>query len=191
MLGLRFSMGVLALVALLGTVQGFAGEENRPQRGQFNAEEFRARMAENMKKSLGVTDEEFTALQPKIDAVQKAQGNARVGGGFGFGGGFGGNRGNRGNRGNGGTGGDAAAPATPPQRPPLPENATDLQKKSRELSELLDNKEADPKAVKDKLTEVRDLREKAKAELKKAQDELKELLTPKQEAQLVMMGLLE
>ncbi len=187
MMGSRFTMGALALVALLGTVQGFAGEENRPQRGQFNAEEFRARMAENMKKSLGVTDEEFAALQPKIDAVQKAQGNARVGGG-GFGG-FGG-RGQRGNR-PGGTGGDTAAPATPPQRPPLPENATDLQKKSRELSELLDNKEADPKVVKDKLTEVRDLRDKAKAELKKAQDELKELLTPKQEAQLVMMGLLE
>lgn len=188
---LRISMGALALVALVGTVQGFAGEGDRPQRGQFNPEEFRARMQEGMKKSLGLTDEEFTALQPKIDAVQKAQGNARVGGG-GFGGGFGGFGGGRGGRGqgNGGNGGDAAK-AEAPKRPPLPENATELQKKSRELSELLDNKDADAKVVKDKLTEVRDLREKARAELKKAQDELKELLTPKQEAQLMMMGLLE
>jgi len=185
MLGLRYSMGALALVALLGTVQGFAGEEGGKQRGQFNPEEFRARMAERMKENLGLSEDEFKAIQPKIDAVQKAQGAARVGGG-GFGG-FGG-RGGRGNR-PGGTGGDAAAaPATPP---PLPENATDLQKKSRELSDLLANKEADPKAVKDKLAEVRDLRDKAKVDLKKAQDELKELLTPKQEAQLVMMGLLE
>lgn len=188
MLGLRYSMGALALVALLSTVQGFAGEEAGKQRGQFNPEEFRARMAERMKENLGLSDDEFKAIQPKIDAVQKAQGNARVGGG-GFGG-FGGGRGGRG-QGGGGNGGEAAKTDGPRQRQPLPENATDLQKKSRELSELLDNKEADPKAVKDKLAEVRDLREKAKVELKKAQDDLKEVLTPKQEAQLVMMGLLE
>lgn len=183
---LRISMGALALVALLSSVQGFAGEGDRPQRGQFNPEEFRARMTEQMKTSLGLSDEEFKAIQPKIDAVQKAQGNARVSGGFGGFGGFGGGR--RGNRGGDNAEGTANAA---PQRPPLPENATDLQKKSRELSELLDNKDADPAAVKTKLAEVRDLRDKARAELKKAQDELRELLTPKQEAVLVMRGLLE
>jgi hypothetical protein len=60
-----------------------------------------------------------------------------------------------------------------------------------ELQTLLDNSEATTSQIKSKLSEVRKAREKANEELAKAQKELQELLTLKQEAILVSVGLLE
>jgi hypothetical protein len=45
--------------------------------------------------------------------------------------------------------------------------------------------------IKEKLTALRDARAKARQELATAQAELKELLSVKQEAQFVMMGILD
>jgi len=141
------------------------------QRRQFDPAQFRQRMLDRIKENLALSDDEMKALQPKIEAVQNLQQQAR-GGGFG---GFGRRRNQ-----------DPAAAAQP-----APEPKNDVEKKTQELQALLDNKDSDSKAIQDKLKELRDLREKAKGDLKKAQDELRELLTPRQEAQLVLMGLLE
>jgi Spy/CpxP family protein refolding chaperone len=159
------------------------GQGGGGNRRQFDPEEFRKRMQERMKENLGVNDDEWKALQPKIDAVQKAQAATR-GGGFGrmFGGGGGG-----GNRNRGGNNPQNAPQAEDPNAPPKSE----VEKKHTALQTLADKKDADEKAVKDALKEYRDARDKSKVDLKKAQDELKELLTPRQEAQLVLMGLLE
>ena len=55
----------------------------------------------------------------------------------------------------------------------------------------MEKDEAKRKEIKSKLTVLRKAREKAKRELAKAQKELSELLTVRQEAQLVLMGLLD
>ncbi len=166
-----------------GGGQGGGGQGGR---GNFDPEQFKQRMLDRMKESLGLSDDEMKALQPKIEAVQKLQAQVR-GGARGFGG-FGGGGGMQRRRGGNGGGGDAtpAAPTTPP------EPKSESEKKTQELQALVDNKEnTDVKAIKAKLQEVREIREKARGDLKKAQDELRELLTPKQEAQLVLMGILE
>lgn len=136
-------------------------------RGNFDPAAFAKRMEERMKTGLGVSDEEWKALQPKVDAVQKARRDS-------FGGGFGGRRG-----GQTGTADTTAA------------DKTEMQKKSDALRTLLDNKDADPKAIQDALKAYRDERDKAREALKKAQAELKELLTAKQEAFMVLNGGLE
>ena len=149
-----------------GGGQGGRGQGGPGGRGGFDPAQYRQRMLDRIKEVLGVTDEEWKVLQPKVEAVQQLSQQTRVGGGM-----FG-----RFRRGG----------------PPDANQArSDLEKKTQELQTLLDNKDADPKAVKDRLKEIRDLREKARLELKKAQDALRELLTPRQEAQLVLMGLLD
>ena len=64
-------------------------------------------------------------------------------------------------------------------------------KAMQDLRETLDNKEASADDIAKKLTALRDAREKARTELATAQKDLKEVLTPRQEALLVMMGQLE
>src|SRR6188768_2130280 len=85
----------LAASAVLAPAQENNNNNNR-DRGNFNPEEFRARMAQRMKESLKVTDDEWAVLQPLIEKVTTAQRNAS--GGFG---GFGG-RDRGGDRGAGG-----------------------------------------------------------------------------------------
>ena len=144
-------------------------------RGQFDMEQFRQRMMDRVKENLGVAEDEWKVLQPKIDAVQKVQMQQRMSG---MGSMFGRRRSTEGQQ-------QPAAAAAP--EPPKSET----EGKTRELQTLVDNKDSDPKVVKAKLQELREAREKAKLELKKSQDELRELLTPRQEAQLVLMGILE
>src|SRR5882724_3741987 len=70
-----------------GNNQQGGGRGNRGG-GNFDPAAFQQRMLDGIKTSLGVNDDEWKALQPKIEAVTKAQRDARTGGGFGnFGGG--------------------------------------------------------------------------------------------------------
>jgi Spy/CpxP family protein refolding chaperone len=136
-------------------------------RGRFN-------IMENIKQQLAVTDDEWAVLQPKLQKVvdlSRETMMSRIGGMMG----------RRGNRG----GGDNAAPAQTSQP------TSDVTEKSQALRTALDNKDADPKDIAQKLAALRDARERAKAELVKAQGELKELLSARQEAQLVVMGVLD
>lgn len=169
-----YALGAAAMVCLLCGAAALA--EDNPGGGgrpQFDPAQWRQRMLDRLKETLGSTDDEWKALGPKVEAVQKLVFQARMGGRSMFG-----------RR----RGGDNANAEQQPQQPPP---ANDVEARSQELQKLLDNKDADVKAVKDKLKELRDAREKSKVDLKKAQDELRELLTPRQEAQLVLMGMLE
>jgi hypothetical protein len=158
----------------------------RGNRGNFDPEQMRQRMAERMKTTLGATDEEWKVIQPKLEKVQTLSRQTR--GGMGMRGGrMGGRQGAQGGRrargrqdGQGGDG--AAAPAR---------EQTEVQKAAAGLREVLDNKDAGADEVKTALKKYRSARDKAKEELTKAQDELKEVLTVRQEAQLVTMGLLD
>ncbi len=136
--------------------------------GRFDPAQMRERMNQRTKEALGVTDEEWKALQPKIDQVRQLQFQSMAGR-------FGG-RGGRGG-GPGGPGGDMAS--------------SPVAQASRDLRETLDNQGSTPDQIKAKLQALRDARAKARDELTAAQNDLKQLLTARQEAVLVQQGLLE
>jgi hypothetical protein len=162
-----------------GQGQGGGGGGGGGGRGNFDPAQFRQRMLDNLKDRLGSSDEEWTALQPKVEKVMDAQRDAMAGNMRGMMGG-GGGRGRMG--GGGGGGGGGAANAQPP---------TPVQEKMQALRETLDNKDASADDIKTKLADLRDAKAKAKEDLTKAQDDLKSVLTQRQEATLVMMGMLE
>jgi len=134
--------------------------------GQFDPAQFRERMMNNIKERLGSSDDEWKVLEPKVEKVMTAQRESRAGGGFG---GFGGRRGG---------GGD--------QQP-----TTEIGKASADLRTALENKDTPADEIAKKLAAFREAREKGRAQLQAAQKELKEILTQRQEAVLVNMGMLE
>jgi hypothetical protein len=132
-------------------------------RGNFDPAEMRARMMERYQEQLGFSDAEFKAIQPLIEDVQTKQREARGGRGgmmFGARGGAGGRWGRGGNQ-------DA----------------------DPELEALQSAIESGSN-IEAKLAAFRAARDKKEADLKKAQDTLKSVLTVKQEAQAVLMGII-
>jgi len=162
--------------------QGTAPAPGGNPPGQGGRADFRARMMDRYKEALGANDDEWKAIQPRIEKVMDAQRAT-----YSRGGGFdrGRTRGNRGGPDAPPGGAPAAAPATPERTPTAVETA------AKDLQTTLDNKSATPDDIKAKLTALRDAKTKAKADLAKAQDDLKELLTARQEAVLVGFGMLE
>ncbi len=153
-----------------------APEQTRPDagqrgtRGNFDPAQWRERIANGIKDQLGATAEEWQVLQPKIEKVMTAQRETR--GGFGM---------------TGGRRGGGGADNTP--RTEQPQSA--VAKASAELRTALEKKDTPADQIQQKLTALRDARAAARTELEAAQKELKELLTARQEAVLVSMGMLE
>lgn len=147
---------------------------NDPNQARDRMEQFRQQAADRMKEALGVTDEQWKALQPKIEKVQTLARETR-GGGMMMG------------RMMGGRGGAGAQPpAANTDRP-----QSDVEKKMADLQKLLQDKESKAEDIKTALAAYRDAVTKAKTELEKARKELRELLSVRQEAQLVLVGVLE
>lgn len=149
------------------------------QRGNFDPAQIQQQMMERYQEVLGMTAEEFKAVQPLVESVMTKQREAGVGrGGFGlFGRGGGGQRGGGGGGGGGGFGGQGRGGfgATP-----SPEQEA-LQKAVESGT---------PSEIKAKLEAYRDARKKKETELQEAREKLRKVLTAKQEAQLVLMGTL-
>ena len=169
--GTALLLGAFAVPTFGQTTPPPAGGQGNNRRAQFQQQ-----MNDRLKTDLGLNDDEFKALQPKIEAVQTAQRSARGGGGF---------AGGRGGRG-GQNGGNNPQPVDP--NAPAP---TAAQTAAKDLQTALDNKDSKPEEIKAKLTALRDARAKAKEDLTKAQTELTGLLTQRQEAVLVNMGILD
>jgi hypothetical protein len=172
----RLRLGFAMVIAILAMSAGsaFAQNQNNGQargqgRGNFDPAQMRERMMTRIKEQLGATDDEWKAIEPKVDKVMTAQRESR--GGFGFGG-FG--------RGGGGGGGGADQQPT-----------TAVGKASADLRTTLDSKDSAPETIAKKLATLREAREKARKDVADAQKELKEILTQRQEAVLVMNGMLE
>jgi len=153
-----------------------ASAQDRP-----SPEEFRARMEERLKTSLKVSDDEWKVLQPLIEKVGEKQRDVmsgRFGGGFGGrgpgGGGGGGTAGNA-----GGGGGDRGG------------RGRGGSEESQALRTALESESTSPDDIKAKLAAVREQRKKAAAELAAARAELLKVVTVRQEAVLVSMGMLE
>jgi hypothetical protein len=198
--GAALSAGLLAAAIAVGFVSQPAGAQDQPQQNQqdqgqggrrgggFDPEQFRQRMNDRMKQALAASDEEWGVLQPKIEKVMTLQRQNAGGRGMGmlFRGGPGGGRGDGapgGGRGDGGGRRGAGGPFGGDDNSPVAQKTRDLQQA------VEGNASADD--LKAKMTALREARAKARADLAQAQGELKELLTARQEAALVMMGLLE
>jgi hypothetical protein len=175
--------------------------------GPPNPAEMRQRMTERMKQELGVDDKEWAALESKIDAVRQLRRDASGGpisgpgpGGPGGPGGFGSGPGGPGNgpppsgnrpqrdqsdRSQGERDQNRQPPPQDPNRQP-----SAVEQSMRDLRQAIDE-DASADQVQAKVTALRTARADAKAKLTKAQEELKELVSARQEAVLVRMGLLE
>jgi hypothetical protein len=152
-------------------------------------------MSDRIKTALKATDDEWAVIQPllqKVQDVQRAQTAGRFGalaGGFGGGGGGGGRRGGFGGGGGpggggpGGPGGGGGAPLTTGTSP--------IAVASAALGTALASDATSPDEIKDKLQALRDARKSAATDLEQAREDLAKVLTLRQEATLVQMGLLE
>lgn len=150
----------------------------RGQGGNFDPAQFQQRMAERYKEQLKVTDEEWAVIQPLVQKVQEKQRETR--------GGFGGRGGGRGGGGQGGEGGRGGQGGPGGQR-----GGGGGSPESQALRTTLENENASADEIKTKLTALRDARKKAATELETAREDLRKVLTQRQEAALVLMGILE
>ena len=167
--------------------RGGAQGTQRPQRqgGQFDPERMRQMMDQRMKEMFGATDQEWKILGPRVTKVQEL---SRQVGGVGRGGMtmFGGMGGRRGGQQGGPGGGRLGGRQGAPDR-----EQTEVEKALEQLRTLLENTSASPEQIKTQLTVLRAAREKAKQQLAVAQKELRQIITLRQEAQCVMMGILD
>jgi hypothetical protein len=162
-----------------------------------NPEQMRARMQEmmdqRMKEQLGITgDDEWKVIQPRLQKVQDLSRQVSPGGRMGmfggrggFGGGMGGGPGGQGPGQGPGQDRGPDARGTAPAR-----ELSAVEKAAQDLQDLLAGESPKAEDIKAKLTAYRTAREKAKSDLAKAQDELKQIVTVRQEAALVLMGML-
>jgi len=142
-------------------------------------EEFRTRIEDQLRERLGATEEEWKVLQPRMDKVQQLMRQSRAGlrGMFGMTG-----RGGRGRR-----GGDDRQPAEGTTE----RESSDVEQKTEALQSLLDDETSSAPSIKAALAALRKARQKAQDELAVARKELREVVTARQEAQLVLMGMLD
>lgn len=157
---------VCAMVAPAAFAQdGGRGERQPGGQGGRGGDpaQMRERMMQNLREQMQASEEEWTVLAPKIEKVQTIQRESRGMGGWG----------------RGGRGGDQQEPTT------------EVGRASRDLRTVLQNENASGEEITKALTAYRAAREKANAELAAAREDLKAVLTPRQEAILVMMGMVE
>lgn len=147
------------------------------QRGNWDPAQMEQRMLDMMKERLGAQDDEWKVIEPKLKKVMDDQRELRGPGMRGMFGGPGGRRG--GQNGQGGQGG-----------PQAPEPTTAVGKAAADLQSSITSGASDD-AIDKKLAAYRDARDKAKTDMANDQKDLKGVLTAKQEAQLVIMGLLD
>jgi hypothetical protein len=184
---LKQILALTGVAVALGLSTSDVAAQGRPNRGGFNGdpEQFRQQMMDRYKERLDVkSDDEWKIISERITKVNDAQRELRAFSGFG---GFGG--GGRGGRGGGGAGGADAAGGGGGNRggnrfggEPNPDVEA--------LQKAIDDK-ASADDIKAKLAKVREARKAKEGNLTKAQDELQKVLSVRQEAVAVTMGLLK
>jgi hypothetical protein len=155
--------------------------QDRPNRGNFNPEQFRERMMERVREQMDVKDDaDWKLISERVNKVMEARRELGAGGNMGmmFGRGRRGGEGDQGGqggqerrRGPGGFGGQPSAEAAA-------------------LEKAIESK-ASTDEIKAKLAKYREARKEKRETLEKAQDDLRKVLSVRQEASAVMLGLLE
>lgn len=178
--------GITGIVLLLTLVVSLLYAAEQPQRGQqgpgrmqrgggFDRAAMTERMMGMMQERMGASEEEWKIISPRLSKVMELSQDANSRGMGMFRGMSGRNRGRRG-------------PDTQDQQA---QNESPVQKAIQGLQETLEKENASSDEIKSKLEALRSAREKARQELAKAQQSLREVLTLKQEAQLILMGMLD
>ena len=161
------SLAILAGIVLVPTLaltqDTPSGQDTGRRRGNFDP----AQRMTNIKEQMAVSDDEWNALKPKIEKVLDAQRDARPMGRMG---------------GPGGPGGGGAAANQPDSK---------VAQAQRDLRTALESKDTPAAEITKKLAAYREARDKARAELEAAQKALKAQVKPRQEAVLVVNGVLE
>ena len=138
--------------------------------GQMDPQQRQQMMMDRYKEDLGFTnDTEWSAVQPLVQKVVDARRDAVSGGGFGF-------RRNRGGNNDNGGGGNNRF-----QLPPNPDRDA--------LQQAIDSNAPAPQ-VAAALAKYRSSQKSKQSKLEQAQSDLAKVLTPKQDAQAVLAGLL-
>jgi hypothetical protein len=203
--------------ALFGTAANAQAQPTQPQPGQPNQPaqpgqagagqvdrrtQFEGMMKQRddrLKTMLGATDDEFAVLKPRIDNIQMINTRNMM---QGFRMMMGQNNNNQNNAFRTRPSGDAQGQPKEGEKPAADPNAkanpwaalmeeTPSLVRAQELQAALESKDTPATSIKDKLTALRAAKKQAKDELSRAQDELRQLCTVRQEATLVMMGILE
>ena len=185
------TLGLAFVLALTGSAlgQGFGGGG-----GGFNPAQLRQAILGRIQGQVGFTDDEWTVVEPRlwrIVGLQAQTGSGQIGSAAGMM--------RRLGRGRGGGGGPGAVPAGGMNFDP---NAIMSQifndgkpipalEAEQGLEALLDDPNSSTDQIEIKLREYRDAVKKAKTELAAAQKDLQNLLTVRQEAILVQMGLID
>ena len=166
-------------IAALGLTTGNLAAQDRQGRGNFNPEEFRQRAMERLRERLEVKgDDEWKVIEGRLSKVMDAQREARAGIGFGgFGGGGRGARPDGDNNAGGGGRGGRGFGGEPSAEVKALEDALQAKASNDEL--------------KTKMAKVREARKEKETALEKAQDDLRKVLNTRQEAQLVLAGMLK
>jgi hypothetical protein len=151
---------------------GGGGGGGGRQRGGFDPQQAQQFMMNRIKDALGAGDDEFAAIQPKLQTVMTLQNDVqpRMRGMF-----------NRPGRPNNFGGGGPGASTQP----------SEVRTAMTDLQNTLNDQNASPDEIKSKLEAVRQARAKEKQDLVVAQQDLKSMLTQRQEAVLVVMGVLD
>lgn len=186
-------VAALAVMVLAAAVSTTFGQQAPPPGGNQGAggnqggrgnrrdpAQMRQQMNDRMKELLGASDDEWKVLQPQIEKVQTLQRASTSRSGFRL------LFNNNGNNGGGGRGGRGRGGQQPDNTPP-----SAVEEKSKELAAAIENKDTKPEEYKAKLAAYREARNQAKADLGKAQESLREVVTVRQEAVLVELGLLD
>ena len=172
MRNLKYVLVSMSAVAVLLMGAAKVGAQGR---GNFDPEQMRARMMERYREAFEVKDDaEWKLLEGRITKVMEAR---REMGGFGRG--FGGPGGRRG-------GGDGGGDQGGERRRFGPEPSPEAESLQKAIEAKAPNDE-----IKAKLAKYRDSQKTKQANLEKAQADLRQVLSVKQEASAVLMGLLQ
>lgn len=166
LLAMAMTALVCASVAYSQKGVGVPGSAGTLTQEEYKAmmEKYRQEQSKQNQAMLGATDEEWKVLEPKYDKVQTLKMQDQYGR-------------------------KLVDYGAPKSDQPVPQ--TDVQKATAELTKVLENKDVKPDDIKSALENYRKAKAKIKEDLEKACKELKELLTVKQEAKLVLNGMLE
>lgn len=173
-MGISLTLLLAGTTALQAQAQGEGRQRQRPNRENFDPQQMRERMTARLREQLEVKDDaEWQLIQERLEKVMTARRESMMGG---FGGGFGGRMG--GMR----PGGDNQDSSR--RGPGMGNNP-----EGEALQKAIESK-ASSEEIKSKLAKLREARKAREAALEKAQNELSEVLSLRQEAILVSMGVL-
>ncbi len=149
-----------------------SGQTNAQSPRDFNPQKMQQTFLDQIKATLGATDDEWKVLRPLLEKLMKLSRDTGAQGPMGFG--------------PGGPGGPGGPPDAAAQQP-----ASEVAKAAQALQNTLSKSDATTDEITAGLKTLRGAREKASQELEKVKAAVIELLTTRQEAQLVRMGLLD